>query len=335
MYERTYGAKYDGSLDVAEIAKLVRKEIKAEIKAGRFPKGLKVSVRIRRFAGGCSLDAEITGVPDGFVIRNPERVKLEAENPNEHYPTCHYPILTEKAEAIEKKIKSIIAAYNHDGSEIQVDYFDVNFYSSTRWDYDLVNEDKARTLAKLNGEPEPEPKKKEKPEPSVTDKEVEELLEGLRKEPDTTFAVGELSRSRAKIAGWTGKVRSLVHKGILEVVEGRQAWNGSKLYRLTRTPEKKAADDAKLARARELGRAGFEKGIKAPAQDPELTELLEGNKVGEGIPVLDAWNKGWNAALRESWKKQEEAEEKAKAKPKPVPVDLSGPSFPAIKYGVC
>lgn len=328
MYERSYGKKYERDLDISEIAKRVRKEIKAEL-----PKGFKVSVRISRYSGGQSLDAEIKAVPPGFVINNPERVRLEEEDPNWVTRAGAYPIFSEEATKVEKTIKGIIEAYNYDGSEIQVDYFDVNFYGHVSWDYDLKNQDKANVLAKLKGEPEPEPPpKKPKSKPSVTDEEVDELLDGLRKKPGTTFAVGDLSRSRMKIAGWTGKVRSLVNKGILEVVEGRQAWNGAKLYRLTRTPEQKAADDAKLAKARELGREAFGRGIKASAQDPAMTELLKGGKeIGDSIPILDAWNKGWSAALRESWKKQEEEEERAK----PVPVDLSGPVFVSRKPGWC
>ena len=38
---------------------------------------------------------------------------------------------------------------------------------------------------------------------------------------------------------------------------------------------------------------------KAPAQDPRFVPLLSGLKVGEGLPVLDAWNKGRMKAISE------------------------------------
>lgn len=158
MYEIAYGKKYEQGLDVSEIAKRVRQEIKEAIAQGGLPKGLKISVTISRFSGGRSLDATIKEVPAGFVICNPERVKLEADDPNTAFPVCHYPIFTPEAEVITEKIKTLIAAYNYDGSEIQADYWNVNFYSNVRWHHKLEELDKARTLAKLTGEPEPEAK---------------------------------------------------------------------------------------------------------------------------------------------------------------------------------
>jgi len=38
---------------------------------------------------------------------------------------------------------------------------------------------------------------------------------------------------------------------------------------------------------------------KAPAQDPRFIPLLSGLKVGEGLPILDAWNKGRMKAILE------------------------------------
>jgi len=296
MYEVTYGAKYEDGLDVKEIAKRVRKEIQAAVKAGELPKGLKASVRISRYSGGQSLYVKVTAVPRDFVVYNPERVRLDHEEPHRFHDV---PYLTPEARAVEKKIEALYGAYNYDGSEPQTDYFNVNFYGHVSWDYDLEKADKARTLARLKGEPvlvpAPTPKK-EKPKPSVTDEEVEELLKGLAEKPDTTFAVFELSRSRLKRAGWTGKLRSLVGKGVLEVVEGRTAYNGAKLYRLARTPEQKAACEAREARAEELGKAAFKRGAKcAPVNDPEVMALVK-ESAGDGYVLLQAWHRGYTRA---------------------------------------
>lgn len=53
----------------------------------------------------------------------------------------------------------------------------------------------------------------------------------------------------------------------------------------------------KVQMAYDLGKEAYYKGIKAPAQDPECLKLLEGysgDKFGEGLPVLKAWNKAWH-----------------------------------------
>lgn len=57
--------------------------------------------------------------------------------------------------------------------------------------------------------------------------------------------------------------------------------------------------ESKVEKATKLGRLAFERGAKCvAAHDPELCELLENNKVGDGenIPVLAAWNQAWHAA---------------------------------------
>lgn len=52
---------------------------------------------------------------------------------------------------------------------------------------------------------------------------------------------------------------------------------------------------AKLKRSAELGKAAFEKGIKAPSQDAEMMDMLKNARVGEATPFLKAWKKAWDA----------------------------------------
>lgn len=53
----------------------------------------------------------------------------------------------------------------------------------------------------------------------------------------------------------------------------------------------------RVAKAEHLGRAAFMRGLKAiPAQDPAVMPMLTGLKVGEGLPLLEAWSRGWHAA---------------------------------------
>jgi hypothetical protein len=99
MMTKTIGTKYEQTkdLDIAQIAKLVRQDIAAEVKAGLLPK-VKYSVRISRYSMGQSLDVTI-----GQADRSPIQ-----------------------------RIEAIVFAYNYDGSDSQTDYFDNRFYTHIR-----------------------------------------------------------------------------------------------------------------------------------------------------------------------------------------------------------
>jgi len=157
MYERVYGDKYDGNLDVADIAKLIRADIKEARKAGELPDDWKYSVRISRFSGGCSIDVAAKSprptllMNPGMMIAPPDAhrdvevprpkhyVPLDDSAPLPEYITMRlrpgemYEIrwgdaATDEAAAVRKTLEKIMGAYNHDGSESMVDYFDVKFY---------------------------------------------------------------------------------------------------------------------------------------------------------------------------------------------------------------
>lgn len=117
-----YGNKYDRTLDVAEIAKRIRAEIKDQIKRELLP-DLKASVRTRRFAGGEAIDVEITAFP--CAVLNPERLAFERANP---LAGCTLPRYNARASAALRQIQAIVDGYNYDGSDSQSDYFEVNFY---------------------------------------------------------------------------------------------------------------------------------------------------------------------------------------------------------------
>lgn len=54
---------------------------------------------------------------------------------------------------------------------------------------------------------------------------------------------------------------------------------------------------AKIVAAQVFGQQAFVNGKAAvPAQDKNVMDLLKGNKVGEGAPVLKAWLTGWHEA---------------------------------------
>lgn len=145
------GSNYDTTerLDIADIAKLVRADIKAAKKEGKLPKkGFKVSVRIDRFAGGCSLDVTVKAAP--FQVLNPEYLDWEETEEAKHnaWPPVGLERLTPTADAALKLLKGILGSYNRDNSDIQTDYWDVRFYGHVDYDYDLTRAE--RTAFKAN-----------------------------------------------------------------------------------------------------------------------------------------------------------------------------------------
>jgi hypothetical protein len=119
----TTGSKYEVTkdLDLAQVAKLVRADIKATQKAGFLPAGLECSVRISRYSMGQSLDVRITAAP--FVVYVPEH---QVDANRDAGVRC--PFLTRSAVAAFDVIEAIVEAYNRDRSDTQSDHFDVRFY---------------------------------------------------------------------------------------------------------------------------------------------------------------------------------------------------------------
>jgi hypothetical protein len=126
MYEKTTGTKYQAGRDIAEVAKLVRKDLKAAQVAGELPTDATFAVRVDRFSGGQSLDVTIIGMPDSWTYNQPGLEPNYAE-----YIPAHGG-QTDQATAAVRKIERIVFAYNYDGSDIQSDYFNVNFYSRVK-----------------------------------------------------------------------------------------------------------------------------------------------------------------------------------------------------------
>lgn len=104
MYHTT-GSRYEETkdLDLTEIAKLVRKDLKELF--SNLPQA-KASVRVQRYAGGQSLNIEVSGTG---VERHGEEAK-----------------------EIVKSIRAITDQYNFDDSDGMSDYFHVRFYSHPR-----------------------------------------------------------------------------------------------------------------------------------------------------------------------------------------------------------
>jgi hypothetical protein len=131
---RTYGAKYDHThtMDIADIAKQVREDIKLARKIAKLtvepgalatldalanaPVQMKFGVRISRFSGGCALDVRVKNIPaDWWTERTDDRGDVGK-------------FATPALKAVAAELKQILDAYNHDGSDLLTDYFDVRFY---------------------------------------------------------------------------------------------------------------------------------------------------------------------------------------------------------------
>lgn len=137
-----YGAKYERGLSTTEIARRFRADVKAAVAAGTLPRGLKLSVRTDYFSGGSSIDVTIVQAP-GLRILNPERLELDATN----QPCYGTPWATAEARALDEALTAMLNAYNFDGSDIQSDYFHVNFYGHVNFSSALTDAERSAFLA--------------------------------------------------------------------------------------------------------------------------------------------------------------------------------------------
>lgn len=124
MYERVYGNEYKPGMDIKDIAKIVRKRIKEA-----YP-GFKFSVKIQRYSGGQSMNANLVEAPAGFqfYVENPQY--CGGYQPNRYNEFYERPaVQSDEFKDMMANVKAMMQSFNYDGSEIQVDYFDVNFYA--------------------------------------------------------------------------------------------------------------------------------------------------------------------------------------------------------------
>jgi len=133
-------------VDVKDIAKKVRKQLKAE-----YPE-CKWSVRIQRYSGGQSLDVYLIGAPFTIFAKdktingydNGGYAQLNKYQLLDRYPNdegiCNGHYLTKKAWNVLKRACEIMDADNWDKSDLMTDYFNVNYYSGIsigKWNKDF------------------------------------------------------------------------------------------------------------------------------------------------------------------------------------------------------
>ena len=135
MYERRYGSRYHETKDLRpqEIAKLIRLDIKAAKAEGRLPADLNTSVRFRWSTHSPAIDVTVRDAVELWERCPGYRLTPGTDTgvgcPAYGCPaTYQHDRLTDEGERINAILESILNAYNYDGSEHQVDYFDVRFY---------------------------------------------------------------------------------------------------------------------------------------------------------------------------------------------------------------
>lgn len=120
------GSRYDETrtLDVADVARLIRSDIKQAVKDGKLPKGPRYSVRTSRFSGGCSIDINVTNWDGDCRV-----LGSDPGSCSDHPDFADSYVYTAEADAAVKVLRSITQAYNRDNSDSQTDYYEVKFYS--------------------------------------------------------------------------------------------------------------------------------------------------------------------------------------------------------------
>lgn len=155
--DRHYGSKYRTVGDYApatEIAKHMRQDIKHAIKGGSLPGTAKnYRVRCQTYSGGQSINIRAVELPgmwqecDGTIPGTQHVYELGGEILFGAADRCRnfwcaagdqagvpgaetHLTLTVEGQRVESILRGIHDAYNHDGSDLQTDYFDVRYYGT-------------------------------------------------------------------------------------------------------------------------------------------------------------------------------------------------------------
>lgn len=137
------GTKYEARRDTAEVAKLVRADIKRAQAEGKLPSLLKVSVRISRFSGGSAVDVCVREAP--VQIHSSEFVQHQLRTKGmQHFEGQWY---SEAARSLLKTLEAIGEEYRRVDSDLQADYYSTNFYLHVKFDHELEHEDREMMTA--------------------------------------------------------------------------------------------------------------------------------------------------------------------------------------------
>lgn len=115
---RGQGSVYQtaGRLDVTEIAKRMRVNLRNAQSVGMLPADAKFSVTTDRYAGGQSVDVTVKGMPDSWTYTTRDTAYGQAQR-----------VHSDAARATIDAIRAMLAEYNRDNSDSMTDYYDVWF----------------------------------------------------------------------------------------------------------------------------------------------------------------------------------------------------------------
>lgn len=132
------GKNYNRNLRIADIAKIVRKFLKDNLKKYKF------SVTTEMFSGGSALNVSLMSAPmkvfvdfldENKVYKDFEYQKLRLKSYHEKnymqindFYIKEDNFLTAKCKVIFMKVFKFVNSFNYDDSDSQIDYFDTNFY---------------------------------------------------------------------------------------------------------------------------------------------------------------------------------------------------------------
>lgn len=141
MYNNIFGSRYDGNLNIKDIAKLVKKEA-----SKKYP-NCKISARTKNYDAiwiTVTLDKEeyraktINEVPKEAIYWNIERkIGHNGIIKEEDFKTYikNNVIKSVKTLNIENDITQMLESYNYNRSDVMTDYFDYNFYGFVEIEY--------------------------------------------------------------------------------------------------------------------------------------------------------------------------------------------------------
>ncbi len=130
----TTGIKYNQAQDLADVAKLVRKDLKAA--------GFKASVRISRYSMGQSLTVEIKALPKSADLSS---AVVWQGYPSGSSPTTYAPYTGPDCigeagwfRPIKTEVEAIVATYNRETTSDQPDdYYNCDFYAHVDFSREL------------------------------------------------------------------------------------------------------------------------------------------------------------------------------------------------------
>ena len=126
---KPYGQYYDSNLEIKQITKNIRSELKALTKLG-----FKFSVRSEWLTTAVAIRVRVLIIPEDWVLFNPHynqelAWKISVGQIN-HWITDEDPreIYTELGKQFSKTLRTLCDQWNYDKSDTQTDYFDTNYY---------------------------------------------------------------------------------------------------------------------------------------------------------------------------------------------------------------